>query len=288
MLLVARPDSWNPGFGRGRWTSPTGEPLSEFLQFASCSDDELPRAVLAFARTWGALDLCSCGSPGAGVRHRDADYAPDHLYHAWGFWEPVETWRRHSRDLVALMAGSRELQRGALLSEDCWAAIKMISEPNNCCITDRTRLVWSSAGEPVTPAQDQRADIVKAVETWMAHGGVLIRPDWAPWDQGITIRTQWSGLPGLLAVHLLSTMADRVHLCAGCGLPLVLKPGRRRPPSEGADRVWCDRDGCGNGEKWRRYQAERYKKPEIRAARRRRYLSSKGAKAVTDSQPSEA
>ena len=87
------------------------------------------------------------------------------------------------------------------------------------------------------------------------------------------------GLPGLLAVDLVERLTDRIRECAGCGKPVKLAEGRRRP-SDTAVNVWCDRYTCGKAEKHRQYQAARYKRPEVREARRQRYLEAKARKAA--------
>lgn len=263
-LLVARPAWWGDPASRVDWHDvPAERALTDFLNLATIEDGAFPEAVLKYARRWGPLGICSRGNPGSAAHgHGDPPYAPDERYPSWGFWEPLTAWQFWSRAGLATLRAARALQAGETASDEEWGLIRAARQAADRCLDGLYDKYWVATGDTQRaqdPVDDLRAAVVTSAEAWMMYGGVRIEAEWAPDDSGVVPQVAWEGLPGLLAIDLMVSLADRVRLCAGCDLPVVLNENRRRPSDKTDHNTWCDREFCGNKEKWRRYQRERYR-----------------------------
>ena len=292
VLLVGR--SERDG-GSGRWRTPNGKALDDFIELATVADAKVPEAVLEFARLWGVLGLCPEGTPGGQEHGHDVDFAADDSvdyvssddrYAHWWSWERLDHWRTWSKELLAIVRAAQALQSNATASTGAWPSTDARSLGITKCLSQIPSKIWGGVEDFPSLIQSeearQRSAVVRAVETWVKFGGVQIEVDWCPGDTGMSLSVRHSGLAGLLAADLLERLTDRVRQCAGCGLPVKLRNGRRRP-ADNDENVWCDRDTCGPSEKKRQYLKEQYKRPEVREARRQRYLKHK-ARLAPDSQ----
>jgi hypothetical protein len=258
---------------RERTVIPAGKILDAFIRLAVVSEEEFPQAVVSFASQYGVLGICKHQKPkghGPCMQLQDWDVIDAQLKAArsrvavvtgWINYEPIEAWRRYTRQLRGLMGIIARLQLGATgLAED-WEAVTAGDPP------------WPEVPEKPTPrftADDhmlglpdflppagtvdgakrlweERHSAGDAINVWRLYGQVEPRVLWSdnPYARSYF---RLGGLPGVLAAWLMAAAQGPVYVCSGCGTPFALPEGKNRPAAN--KRKWCET--CGRAEQKRR------------------------------------
>ncbi len=241
---------------------PSAPVLQRFMRLADVPERDFPSRVLAFAQEFGPLGICRHGKlPGhsgtwcppleGGIR-----------FPGFPTWEPLEAWRRYSRQLLGVLRIVVDLQEGESGSADDWQAIEQ-GDPQTPPVPlefEHDPHEWAlsrrdfSSSAPDAPIVSQRVSVAHAVSVWLRYGGVQPRVEWLPGESQATIHMEFLDLPGLLAVQLASAVSRRSYICSGCGYPFTVPEERRQPPV--GRRKWCP--DCGRKAQWKDYQKRRY------------------------------
>lgn len=230
--------SWTDG-GRLYWQSQgraapgvNDNMLRDFLSLADADDGRIAR----YAARWGALGICPHGHPAShnpGPAHggysgpvywcehmgRDEDL-PDG---ADGY-EPLEVWRRLSREAAALARIAAALRVGSPGAAGDWGIV--------CAHSGRAAPWWKPSRGAEWVA------LGNVVSEWITLGNVRPRVGVrhsgrgrGSYVDGLSVEYLGSGLFGALAMQLaLVVSASRgLYSCAGCPTWFMVPPGQRKP-----------------------------------------------------------
>jgi hypothetical protein len=240
--------------------------LDGFIRLADVPDKEFPERVLAFANKFGVLEICIHGKPPGHSGGRCMANVLLPTPQAALYWEPLEAWRRYSRQMLATMYVAQMLQSDRGGGVEHWQTIGS-ADPVPPPHSEIKKPRWDMAGYlgdfrglaavAGDSPQFQRMTLAAVVNTWLRYGDVRPRTDWWPSDSAMELEMGYAGLSGLLAVQLSSALSAHVHICSGCGRPFVVPEGKRRPKR--GYRAWCYGPDCGRLAQFRDYQRRTYK-----------------------------
>ena len=248
-----------------------GSCLKGFLELATVSDDALPGVVLSFAQQWGPLGICEHRKP---RNHRDSADSPCMAISTGSGLrtEPLEAWRRYSRQLRAILRVAAQLQLDKPGNSQDWGDIEG-AEPAGLAQDDEER--WGLGGvariRGASRVIQERHVITLAVGQWFRYGEIKLFPQWGTARSSLSehrfeIDTAYFGLPGRLAVDLAAALSspNGIYQCAGCGKPFTPKEDRKRAHNR---EKWCDSTEC--------------KREQLRRNSRRLYNKRKQQEEVT-------
>jgi hypothetical protein len=265
------------------WEEPSGGPvvhplddaLASFIRIAAVPDHDLPERVLQFARRFGVLRVCGHGKP----LYHDRSACKQRLAPSGDGrqWEPVEAWRRYSRQLLAILRATAHLQNQESVPGAVWqdiaagdpaawryAAVQQSAQFNSAHGNAGSRPDFahvSGAADSGLGLDHQRRVLTDCVNRWLEYGRVRPTARWLLGMPTASVHLDFDGLAGLLAVQLASAVSSRIYVCAGCGLPFSVPEERRLPARD--KRAWCPL--CGRLAQWKRYSQQYYKaKKEVK------------------------
>jgi hypothetical protein len=269
--------------------TPTGHILDAFIRLAEVPEERFAERVATFANTFGVLGICRHGKP---ARHGPCLPLQDHevifdetkadetgvvTIESWLYIEPLEAWRRYTRQLRAILGVIARLQSDMPGLSDDWATIVAANSPEETAdVSDPQEHVLqlpnfrppsSKFRNAVERVQLEREEIGLALDTWIRYGGITLGVEWsdAPYAEP---RLRVDRLAAALAAGLVSAAQGPVYVCSGCGNPFALGEGKKRLPA--GKNKWCNQ--CG-------------RPAMLRAAQQRHYQRSKKSMGVgTDSQ----
>ena len=256
-----------PG-GGGPLASAAEDCLGEFIRLDETSDEEFPARVLALAQRWGLLGICCHRKPSS---HRiDRRCYPLGSFGSYANpatvspWEPIEAWRRYSRQLRAILNIAVDLQLDRPGSSRDWAAVQGAEPDFRHPLRD-----WGTPKDDGPPSvnlerwgpkvagdiSSERAALAAALTRWLHYGRVVPHGHWTEGEAAPAVRLFHESLTGVLAVQLAAALQSPqgVHRCDGCGYPFPSQGARR--PARGK-RKWCSR--CGRNAQWKDYQRRKY------------------------------
>jgi len=258
---------WNNG-GKGRWTRPGPGLLEQFVDLTQ-EDAPAPRAIEAYARRWGVLEICEHALPRTHNPRRQPSIprlAEDPGAAGWqpwqdgcyplGYvpfgvatpkgrtsphyecWEPLRSWARVSRRARALLNIAARLHGGARGPVEDWHLLLG---------GDETIESWSSRRKQTELSDDhirryygsrlneERSRLSGQLNDWLELGNVRPVLTWA--QQGPELRTWIHGLFGAIALQLVLAVArtEALAICSHCARSYLPK----RKPVEGKRR-YCD------------------------------------------------
>lgn len=249
--------------------------LDAFIRLALVPELDFPDRVLQFARKWGPLYTCKHGMPSwhsgrPGCTERGSLPGDEHLVGPDGvgwLWEPLEPWRRYSRQLLAIERLAVDLQVARPGTPADWKDVEAGNAPWLTArqLHERYGANWESedaitSPEFYAPGPDQTAvDIQKivlekAIEVWFHYGNIRPSAIWWPDEPALEVRIVGTGLVGALAIQLAANLSDRVYICAGCTYPFRVPDDTRQPAFN--KQKWCAQ--CGRHAQWKNYQRRRY------------------------------
>jgi hypothetical protein len=214
--------------------------LDEFLALAKSLESGDTKAIIAFVKKWGALNLCQ--------QHRrpythlkkpgEATCRPSNK-------EPVEVWQRFVNDAQHALITAMRLHkhRPPLLNDrERWELARMEPEERK--------------NELATRADDSGELATKIVREWLKDSGLTLLPQYV-YGSGVTLSFEHEGrLFDLLTAQLLMAVAGAagIGLCAECGR--LFRLDRQRKPGQ---RTFCPRRSCQKGAaaKWVRESRSR-------------------------------
>lgn len=213
--------------------------LSSFLRLATAP----PGQIEHYARQWGVLGICEHSLPaGHAAFPSEGPIGRKEWCHPMGygdgwFYEPLEAWRRFSREALALLNVAAMLHHGRPGASEDWAVIYARAEKTEHRWWEGSKKRWLSF---------ERAELVKKINEWLAMGNV--RPSFGWHGPGSVTSIHLAaaepahGLFGALAVQLMLAVArsDGLAICSACGSSYF----PRRRPSAGR-RHYCE--NCGRG-----------------------------------------
>jgi hypothetical protein len=228
--------------------SPSKPPnlLMEFTRLADPKSGD--KAILAFARKWGVLEICRHGLPCS--HHHLQEYFMPHdwcgpLRYTDGerrYYESTLRWKYFAEQARALLSVAVLLRQGKPGRKEDWKVI----------FKRKPEEVW----HPKFHGEDYDIDkrlLIYLVNRWLALGNVrpILKSDGE--REFITFDTN---LFGVLATQLMMVVCrtSGLGICSGCGM---LYTPRRRQPKFG-QRNYCQE--CGKKAAWR----------DAKAAERRR------------------
>jgi hypothetical protein len=236
--------------------------LSAFIRLRQAGAEE----VAGFMRSYGPLEICEHGFPGALgpdlFSHRGGMVSPcgekcaplaavepkrplpwwqpleDGEGRLVGWWEPLEAWHRLSRHAYAVLVAAACYREGRPFPKEliAWLADVFPSTPPYRRLPDNWRgrepnWAWrlTSPASPAPSGVVLLRLVEEGVDLW-AHLGQL-RPTVVHGRGGLEAGICYSGLPGLIAVELLSAVATPrgIYLCDACGDPFTVPEWKRRP-----------------------------------------------------------
>jgi hypothetical protein len=244
----------------GRSADASADCLIEFIDLHYLSEEQFRARVLSFARRWGLLGICKHGEPAGHARGScwslglaGEDGNLDYM------WEPLEAWRRYSRQLDGMLRVAARLRVGEAGLPKDWEAIAAAEPsplPGRKAHSGR-KAHWTpraSAGD----IGSERQMFGVALVRWLQFGNVVSDAIWRPDEPTPTIRLSHKSLAGVLAVQLAAAVQSQegVYTCAECGRPFTLPPGARRR-ARTLD-AYCSRTTCGRKAVVRNSQRRRY------------------------------
>lgn len=245
--------SWHKNIGRA--IRPRAEMLEEFVRLGDEPDDRIAH----YARRWGTMGVCACRLPLSHNPHRSwtgaqpgcsplgmyDEQRPDGLG-----WEPLDLWRKWSRDAAAILRIIACLKEGQLPEIANW------------------RQIYSAASTPNVPwwrrgVEAESMMVGHVVNEWLGIGDVRPRVHWH--DEESIPAKLWTHVGGLfgalayqLAISLSSTRA--VAVCSDCGFGYMPSrapsPNRRNFCGECRDRG-RDQNAASKDFRSRKKQAQR-------------------------------
>jgi hypothetical protein len=230
-FLYWRPASWKirsrPTVMPGRTT------LHDFIGIARVAEGDRAAAIEAFAREWGALEICAhdkpryhsqsnglarVACPPRAVPSRSR-FAAD-----YEFMEPLAIWTRTARQVESLLKSAKLLQEGAPLERrtlrECWPGVTGLTEP----FSDNWSGDW--------------AYVIGVLGTLMTEAKIGWRPV-APRQEGhhpALMFTREAGLFSALIWELSATLgrSSVFATCSECGR--LFSP-KRKPRKD--RRIYC-------------------------------------------------
>jgi hypothetical protein len=191
------------------------ELLEHFVRLA----DAPAERIKAYARRWGVLNICEHGLP-ASHNPPPVPLPPKALlswcrplgWPANELWEPLEVWRRYSRQMRAFLNIAARLHEGDLGRLEDWRVLYYQVE-------DGPVPWWKRV-----TAADRRV-VTLQLKEWLAIGRVELEPSWD--EEPLALRLGVAGLFGALAVQLALAISrtDGLAVCSGCGISYI--PSRR-------------------------------------------------------------
>ena len=248
-----------------------GKCLDAFIRLMDVREDRFPQAVLDFARRWGPLEICEHRKP---QNHRDLADPPCQSFSTGRGQrtEPVEAWRRYSRQLRAILLVAANLHQDRPGDKADWADVER-GEPEGISIEDH--YYWGP-GEIAGNVIHERQTVALALERWFRYGQVGLSPQWLTRrnakEHWFEIQTAYWRLAGRLAVDLAAALRspNGLYRCAGCGRPFTPKKRRRARNRE----KWCESEEC-KSEQYRR-NSKRYYERKFKAKPKLRKTVKKG------------
>jgi hypothetical protein len=250
---------WVPAGEKSRVTFRHAKPgmLADFIRLHDASGEK----ILAYARRWGVLGICSHGLPCSHNQYpyglHDgiqpclpilASHCPfpvDEPPAGPGFWlsEPLEAWRAWSRKAQSLMNIGARLNQGKIARVEDWRSLKDLPD------------AWGTEHEPfmepetklaeaaVATLANARAELGNELDGWISIGQVRPRISWQNDRARFSLDAVSSGpnLFGLLALNIAVAIASGdsgLAVCSNCGNSYL--PSRRPDPNR---RNFCE--GCG-------------------------------------------
>ena len=219
-----------------------GKCLEAFIRLAGVRADGFPQAVLGFAKRWGPLEICKHRKP---QNHSDPVYPPcgsSRMGSGGMGTEPVEAWRRYSRQLRAILRVAANLYQGRPGDRADWANVER-GEPEGISAEDRH--YWGP-GKIAGKLIHERQTIALALRQWFRYGQVGLSPQWLmrrdTKEHWFEIQTEYWGLTGRLAVDLAAALCspNGLYRCAGCGRPFTPESRKRSRDRE----KWCYSQEC--------------------------------------------
>ena len=199
--------------------TPTAETLRDFLGVASGSN----RNILRVAERWGVLGICKHGIS-VGLHFQCSPLIRpgsngDDWFHAV-YLEPLETWRRLSRQAQALINAAARLHEGESIDDKDW---RMLGAPRVSVRAESLDFQWRA--------------LVFEIGLWARIGFAV--PLVSDIRQRPDIVLAYDGLYGAIAVQLLIACSGThgLAICSHCRSAYL--PSRRPNPNR---RRYCD--GC--------------------------------------------
>ena len=223
---------WSPEQNYRRPLLPREGLLEEFVRLG----DEPAENIARYARRWGVLKICAC--------HLPYTHNPVRPWNRMGpmvtwcnplgfhegrrsdgqWWEPIDAWRRWSRQARSILKIIGTLRDGCLPDKDDW------------------QVVYSHSGAPRQAPWWKRRDgveferqkIAEIVNEWLILGDVRPVLHWETWQsKPAVVKMNQPGLFPAIAYQLALALSTRraVSICSGCGFGYFPKkassPGRR-------------------------------------------------------------
>ncbi len=254
------------------FAGPEGRCLDAFIRLDQGPPATFGNRVVEFARRWGPLGSCRHRKPAAHYppcRCTPLGTNPPHG-RALQPWEPLEAWRRYSRQLRALLLVAARLLNGQAGDAQDWSVISSAEPGQSLEIDEYPGVVYDELTLPPPsdrvglPAlsdqagrlQAERYEIGLALDVWLRYGAIRVEGGW--WEPMVTadVWLRYGGLAGVLAVQLAAALKSPkgLFICTACRTPFTPAPGRYRPRRN--QRAWCNE--CGRQAQWRDYQQRRY------------------------------
>jgi len=246
---------------RGPRAHASADCLIDFVDLHYLPEEQFRKRVLALTRRWGLLWICQHREPaGRGCVEAVGRWCPPlgWIGEDAGFdylWEPLEAWRRYSRQIDAILRVATNLRDGRPGDSRNWEAIAA-AEPS---ALPMRKALWT----PRHMAGDvglERLTLGAAVQRWLQFGDVVADVIWRPDEPAPVVRLSHTRLTGILAVQLAAAVQSQegIYICAECGRPFTLPAGARR---RARDRdAYCSRPTCGRKAVVRNSQRRRYHK----------------------------
>jgi len=278
--------------------TPSGRILAEFIRLADVSDDRFASVVFEFASRYGVLGICRHGKPsphGPCMELQDFSVVEAAMAEqrsnvvtvdGWLYYEPLEAWRRYSRQLRGILGVVARLQAGRPGLPEDWEAIvagdppepEIPKAPDKRFTINEHVLGQAEFSLPASRGtgsekdlMNERHQIALSIETWTRYGGVSLGLNWTPYQDHAVPYFKLRTLPAALATWLVSVAQGPVYVCSGCCIPFPLGEGKKRLPA--TRNKWCDAPTCGRA-------------AMLRAAARRNYQKRRGSRpGADDSQP---
>lgn len=237
---------------RGRVVQLSRESLGAFLDLAEAPSETFGERILAFAKRWGALELCEYDGPSFHAPFRLlCPVQRSEVFHPrmedGTPWEPVAAWRRWARRAKAILTVAAELDEGRIAPEEKWRVACWMEESYFPKLIRPKRI---EAGWKL---------LAGCLDYWLLLTDVRLCVEWVkdsrPEVQEDSERSVWTkdpedgkgrltlpfmvgGLFGALAAQLVLTISrtDGLAICSGCGVGYVPWCGRR--PRAG-ERHYC-------------------------------------------------
>ncbi len=228
-FLTFDPDATR-GPHRSRVTSNIGM-LDGFRRLADGPD----RAILAYARRWGFLSVCSHG-----VRDdHEGVVVPERLVEPRGTIEVrpeghydgvqrerLDVWRYWSSQADALLTAMVRLRDGRVASTVEWKPLwrrgpwtEVLEAHLDAAVIRAIDAQWLDA--PAPPKEGQRWRIAAALEAWMRIGGMAMTVAWT--SNAAALGFESPTLLGTIGLQLAlaATGAESFAACSDCGAPFA-------------------------------------------------------------------
>lgn len=229
----------------------TDDVLLQFIRLHNAP----PEAILFFARKWGVLGICKHSRPASHnpeLINRPKSRPPCEPLRMSGdlYGEPLEMWRRYSRQARAILKIAARLHQDRRGSDKDWDTVYE-SEPSDQRVDHMGEIGVD------------RMMLTFVINQWLELGNVRPRFRW--FENKISVAYDCT-LFSIIAMQLMLVISRTkgIGVCSSCGEPFI--PQKRRPKVD--QRNYCRDPECGRTAACR--DAKRDQRQRQRARRNRR------------------
>jgi hypothetical protein len=221
--------------------------------------EKKPAEILSYAKKWGVLGLCRHDLPCSHNQYADGLTdgirpclpmlelpLPADLSRA-RFREPLEVWRRLSRQASALLNIGASLNQQKLGAWDDWKVIKGDYDRRSGGLLNALGLGGGKTRPYMQKIAHARRELASELDGWISLGQVRPRGAWQPktnrWRFTLDAVSSGPNLFGMIALAITLAIAGaELAVCDGCGNSY--RPDRRPNPDR---RNYCEECRGGRG-----------------------------------------